>query len=307
MVELGHRQIAQVFEIEYRKNVNASVPTAIQVKKTMNSYIDPDSGKRLGDLIMDISDNDLAEILFQANGKIVMLVQEQLAYASDTSDRTWLDRMSMLGRNGDAWLAARKDDPKLSVYMIEKSVSTALSSYKYEKTNLLDFFLLNDTEFEGDGIRKLYPLAASLTDAQRAALRESTDMYLKLTIGTGAAALGTAIGAAIMSHVISCWKLKIGEIGYKNVGEVSSVASASMSNTEREIARQFLDENNLNDLAIAQRENWYRDIVKISKMSKSDMAEGGYSLSDKAQMKAQLEEFYNHGVKVSGNTVKAAV
>lgn len=80
-----------------------------------------------------------------------------------------------------------------------------------------------------------------------------------------------------------------------------------MSNTEREIARQFLDENNLNDLAIAQRENWYRDIVKISKMSKSDMAEGGYSLSDKAQMKAQLEEFYNHGVKVSGNTVKAAV
>lgn len=207
----------------------------------------------------------------------------------------------------DAWLAARKDDPKLSVYMIEKSVSTALSSYKYEKTNLLDYFLLNDTEFEGDGIRKLYPLAASLIDAQRAALRESTDMYLKLTIGTGATALGTAIGAAIMSRVISCWKLKIGEIGYKNVGEVSSVASASMSNTEREIARQFLDENNLNDLAIAQRENWYADIVKISKMSKSDMAEGGYSLSDKAQMKAQLEEFYNHGVKVSGNTVKAAV
>ncbi|MBO6108535.1 MAG: hypothetical protein J6P16_03915 [Eubacterium sp.] len=228
---------------EYRKNVKNNVTTALQSKKFMNGYIDPDSKKRLGDLLMDVSDEDLTKILLQANGNVVMMVQEQLAYASDTGNRTWLDRMVQLGSKGDAyqflfdqakksfngdeqrataaldekyktdavllqdkykgigghvkaikefsekngldkmsgdekntWLKNNASDPATALYIAENAAVTALASYKYEDKTLLDFFMQDESVFNGTGIRKLYPLAASLTDGQRAALDESTDI-----------------------------------------------------------------------------------------------------------------------------------
>ena len=82
---------------EYRTNYNNGVPTAINVHDFLNTYKDDDSGKLLGTLLLTISDEDLAELLLQANGQVVLAVQEQLAAACDTKKSTWLDRMEGIG------------------------------------------------------------------------------------------------------------------------------------------------------------------------------------------------------------------
>ena len=82
---------------EYRVNVANNVPTALQAQKFLNGYIEDDSGKRLGDLLLDISDEDLVQVLLQANGQVVMAVQDKLAYACDTGKTTWLERMEKIG------------------------------------------------------------------------------------------------------------------------------------------------------------------------------------------------------------------
>ena len=82
---------------EYRANYNNKVPMAVNAHDFLDTYIDDDSGKRLGTLLLTISDEDLAELLLQANGQVVLVVQEQLASACDTKKTTWLDRMEALG------------------------------------------------------------------------------------------------------------------------------------------------------------------------------------------------------------------
>lgn len=82
---------------EYRANYTNKVVTAVQAHDFMNGYIEDDSGKHLGDLLLDITDEELAGILLQANGQVVLMMQEQLAYACDTGKNTWLDRMEKIG------------------------------------------------------------------------------------------------------------------------------------------------------------------------------------------------------------------
>ena len=82
---------------EYRKNLANEVPAAMQARKFLNSYVEDDSGKNLGDLLVDISDDDLATLFLQMNGAVVLTVQQQLAFACDTAETTFLDRMQTLG------------------------------------------------------------------------------------------------------------------------------------------------------------------------------------------------------------------
>ena len=82
---------------EYRTNYNNNVQTAVQAHDFMNGYIEDDSGKRFGDFLLDASDEDLVEVFLQANGQVVIMMQEQLAFACDTHATTWLDRMEQLG------------------------------------------------------------------------------------------------------------------------------------------------------------------------------------------------------------------
>ena len=82
---------------EYRANYKKELQTAVQAHDFMNGYIEDDSGKLLGDFLLDVTDDDLAGALLQANGQVVLMMQEQLAYACDTGKSTWLDRMEKLG------------------------------------------------------------------------------------------------------------------------------------------------------------------------------------------------------------------
>ncbi|MBO6108863.1 MAG: hypothetical protein J6P16_05610 [Eubacterium sp.] len=237
---------------EYRENVRKNVPTAVQAKKLLNGYIETDSNTRMGDLLMTVDDEKLATILMQANGQVVMFVEQQLANACDTSDRTWLDRLSALGSdsqgydtllkkatkacNGDEdravklldanyrdaagelldsyfdvkshishmlsteerygldkmseeeknkWIESHRGDPEGDSYFLEVAASKILHSYTYYNCPLFLYFTSKDDAFDGDGIRNLYPLAASLTDGQRAALRESTSLFSMIVAAAG--------------------------------------------------------------------------------------------------------------------------
>lgn len=229
---------------EYRKNVNAGVPTALQAKKLLDKYVEDDSGEKLGELLMHISDDDLAKILMQANGQAVLLIDQQLAYACDTANNTWLDRMQQLGKSGNAYgklrerflkaynndankadraLRSNYEEPAEKIaegwgvfsehlkkmlkyakdngldqmegdeqvnflrlhvidadareYLNELGLITSLAEYQYENGTMMDFLTKDVSEVTGEGITALYPLVASLTDGQIAALDQTTDLF----------------------------------------------------------------------------------------------------------------------------------
>ncbi len=82
---------------EYRTNYKRGLETAKQAHDFLNGYIEDDSEKLLGDLLLTVEADDLVSILLQANGNTVLMIQEQLAYATDIGSSTWLDRMEQLG------------------------------------------------------------------------------------------------------------------------------------------------------------------------------------------------------------------
>ncbi|MCR4605100.1 MAG: hypothetical protein K5639_03780 [Eubacterium sp.] len=108
---------------EYRKNVNEKVDIALQAQKFMNGYIEDDSGKPLGDFLLGASDEELIPVLMQANGQVVLMIQERLAYACDTAKTTWLERMAKLGSYKtlrDKALAAYKNDANKADKALDK-------------------------------------------------------------------------------------------------------------------------------------------------------------------------------------------
>ncbi|MBR1874361.1 MAG: hypothetical protein IJ807_05605 [Eubacterium sp.] len=82
---------------EYAKNYKAGVPTAVQAHDVLNKYIEDDSGKLLGNLLIDADDETLVDVLMQANGQVTLFMQQQLTYACENANGTWLDRMEKLG------------------------------------------------------------------------------------------------------------------------------------------------------------------------------------------------------------------
>ena len=82
---------------EYRANYEKKLPTAVQAHDMLNRFKEDDSGKLVGDLLLTISDADLAEVLLQAQGQVVLYIEQQLGLACDKGKNTFLDRMEAFG------------------------------------------------------------------------------------------------------------------------------------------------------------------------------------------------------------------
>lgn len=232
---------------EYRTNYEKKLPTAVQAHDFLNAFIEDDSGKLLGDLLLDISDADLANLLLQMNGDMVLTVQQQIAAACDTGKSTWLDRMVQLGSFGalrkkfltayknnarkadaaleknyhdkamviydawddihqhfndinnkikkqgldemsekelDSWAEGDFGDSDASLFLVESSALESLGCYKYKvdessssEQTLFDYFYQDKKAFDGENIKYLYPLAASLSDGQIAAMRGTVSFF----------------------------------------------------------------------------------------------------------------------------------
>ena len=218
----------------------------------MNKYKEDDSGKLLGDLLLTISDDDLAKLLMEANGQIVLAIQDNIAYGCDTKESTWLERAekaqsyevlrkayiksyncntatadanlkrnyndtaTMLAENWDdikqhidhvneftkkngldkmsskelkQWykdnVNEKQEDMEIINYAQERDVVTLLAGYKYEDKTLLDFFSQDYEEISGKNIKRLYPIAAALSNGQKSAVDETVSMF-KLVINAAA-------------------------------------------------------------------------------------------------------------------------
>ena len=129
----AYRDLVKDLKIQvknYQDNLKNNVKTAVEVRDLLNEYKEDDSGKLLGDLLAGLdleqeTDLDkLTDILLQANGQVVLYIQQQLTLASESGNRSWLDRMEQVGSydkfyakvktafNGDDSLAKRNMDAK---------------------------------------------------------------------------------------------------------------------------------------------------------------------------------------------------
>ena len=98
---------------EYRENYEAGVQRAVYINGILNKFIDDDTGKGLGDLLLNetkyemgdkaynkLSDSekkehaDILTIVAQSNGKATLMMENLLTRAADTNDTTWLERLS---------------------------------------------------------------------------------------------------------------------------------------------------------------------------------------------------------------------
>ena len=119
---------------EYRENYEADDQKAIYINRVLNNFIDDDTGKGLGDLLLNetiyemakpkfdalsaeekektslyevnlqlrdalseaerIIHADILTIIAQANGKAILMMENLLTRAADTNDTTWLERLS---------------------------------------------------------------------------------------------------------------------------------------------------------------------------------------------------------------------
>ena len=108
---------------EYRTNYNSSNPDnkakAVLIHDLLNRIRDDDTGMGMGDLFLAetkdemgetaykaLSDDekkkhgDLGTILMQGQGSVILIMEQMLAIAADTSNDTWMERFTDMGPDG---------------------------------------------------------------------------------------------------------------------------------------------------------------------------------------------------------------
>ncbi|MCR5587056.1 MAG: hypothetical protein K6F77_05945 [Lachnospiraceae bacterium] len=309
---------------EYRTNYSNSVPTAVKAHDFLNTYVEDDSGKKLGDLLLDISDADLATMLLQANGQVVIVIQEQLTNACDTNETTWLDRMSKIGsyeklkkkfmvsynldskkavaamdqkyknnanlivNNWDDiykhfesikdymekneinemsddelsdWIAKKSEenteDPELNSFIVESALMNSMAAYKYGDASIMNFFSQEVSVFNGDNIRLLYPIVASLTEGQISSLNQTVSFY-------------TIMMSAISSTAINC----------TGVG-----MSAKYDELDKEETKEFKeDKEEISDLEENYKEIFQEtDPISVYEGVDRDVFNGGVAVTSTAK------------------------
>jgi hypothetical protein len=91
---------------EYRENYKNGVTKAKVAHDNLNKFFDDDTGKYMGDLLLNTMKTedeaawekdpknhaDMVTILMQGNSTVVSEIMQNLAFASDTAEDSWLDR-----------------------------------------------------------------------------------------------------------------------------------------------------------------------------------------------------------------------
>ncbi len=142
---------------EYRENYKKPEASlnhirADYMRRSMNMMIDDDTGKPMGDLLLNktkyelgdeaynkLSDDekknhcDILTLLMQANGQATMVLKKLVSRASDTSKKTWIDRFKKTTLD-DLIEDIQDEDESLST---KKDVMDALDRKYGDKANLI--------------------------------------------------------------------------------------------------------------------------------------------------------------------------
>ena len=111
IMENNREQIAQTIDnflpviAEYQVNYEAEKPAAVAAYKALNVFRDDDSGKLMGDYLLEFDFSDAAEkkmtdTFMQANSQIIVTIMEQASLAGDDEDDTMIDRLQEIGPDG---------------------------------------------------------------------------------------------------------------------------------------------------------------------------------------------------------------
>ncbi|MEG1686093.1 MAG: hypothetical protein RR319_09170, partial [Bacteroides sp.] len=117
---------------EYRANIALGSPAAKYARDMMNTYIEDDSGKLMGDLFLDtsISEDRLATIFMQASGVHLPVIKQNLAlactpYGKDEKGKdkvSWMERLSKLGADG-VMKASNDDSNNIRAIVLKEAFS----------------------------------------------------------------------------------------------------------------------------------------------------------------------------------------
>ncbi len=90
---------------EFQSNYEAEKPKALAAYKSLNIYKDDDSGKLMGDYLLEYdftegAEKKIAETFMQANTQYILSIMELTSFAGDDSDDTMIDRLVETGPDG---------------------------------------------------------------------------------------------------------------------------------------------------------------------------------------------------------------
>ena len=92
---------------EFQANYDEGKPSAVAAYKAMNIYKDDDSGKLMGDYLLeydfsDASEKQMTETFMQANSQIILTIMQQASFAGDDNEDSMIDRLVKTGPDGIA-------------------------------------------------------------------------------------------------------------------------------------------------------------------------------------------------------------
>ncbi len=189
----------------FKENLEAETPKAVAAYDMMNQFIEDDSGKAVGDFLVDeeTTDAQLKTFFLQANTNILAIVKNALYLACSTD---WLSTVE--GSDLQGTYDASVDDDAKNLYTNLKSFQKGIKSYEllklsnlsddqvidkletmssadrstaetymgaykilktinYGESNLYDYLM---QDYDNLDISTLYPIVDSMTDSEKACL-----------------------------------------------------------------------------------------------------------------------------------------
>lgn len=90
---------------EFQSNYEAENPKALAAYESLNVFKDDDSGKLMGDYLLEYdfsedAEKKMTDTFMQANAKYILTIMELTSFAGDDSDDTMIDRVTQIGPDG---------------------------------------------------------------------------------------------------------------------------------------------------------------------------------------------------------------
>lgn len=130
-------QSLQAAIAEYRANYGAGLPAAVSVHDLLNYLSEDDSGKLLGDFLMEASEEQLITFFMQANLHVVSTVYQQLYIACETE--AYQSGVTKMSENG-TWVEENNDYYDAAAALLEDlpNLQSQLDTYSARQVTVGD-------------------------------------------------------------------------------------------------------------------------------------------------------------------------
>ena len=212
IMEKNREQIAESIDnflpalAEYQVNYEAEKPAAVAAHTSLNVFKDDDSGKLMGDYLLDFdfSDNaekQMTETFMQANSQIIITIMNLASAAGDDEDETMIDRLTDLGPDGVMikYKGVYPSVAKANQAMAADYGDTAQLIYN-EWDNIYDYILNAEENLVGENEDGEITFTSDVYDVKEIKIDENISQEEKNCINGINDAVNTASAAADYSN-----------------------------------------------------------------------------------------------------------